>query len=399
MNEMSAGELHQILYQDNADSYPLREDFEMLRSKLNQAIQAINGVTTAASGSETSGARPYHASLGNKLDETMLGIDYVKTGFLVAERATPIMGVKVSAGKAQVNGVFVRKGYGVWARVGTTVTITEENHGRSNTQTIVIEVSSATTPLPLGEYAISNCTTNTFDITGVDSGATSGTCEFATCLGPITVPAAGKKRWDTAVIQSDNSLAIVTGADAASPTLPSRSSSQKKLGHIYMTDAQVDIQTADIRDARKEAMTGLTFLGWGPPIGAIIPWHKTLTGCPALPEEYQECDGTGVVDPESPFYGETLPDLTSGRYLKGAATSGTLGASSNKAHTHDVVGIYEHVGGTGPLIPDSVQMLPAQAASEGIQHDQLTDTGAAISSGLDDSEPKNMTAVMVMRIK
>ena len=65
------------------------------------------------------------------------------------------------------------------------------------------------------------------------------------------------------------------------------------------------------------------------PIGAVVPWLKTLTGCPALPAGWVECDGSVLSDAESPFDGETIPDLNGdNRFLRGNSTSGGTGGSS-----------------------------------------------------------------------
>lgn len=413
MAEITASELLNIAYQDDADSYPFRKNFEALRVGHNQNSQAIAGLGTAASGAEISTARPYHASLLDRLNDTGIGFNYVKTGFVVSERSTPSMGVKVSAGKAQVGGSHIRKGYGSWARVGTTITITEENHGRANGQTVSIDVSSATTPLPLGEYTIGNVTANTFDITGVNSDATIGTCEHGTCLGTITAPAAN--RWDTVAIASDNSLSVVTGTSNALPVLPSLASTQKKLSHLYLTSAHTTIVNADCRDARKESFAGHDFIGMTEQIGTVKGWHKTFASV-TLEEEYKECDGTEVTDPESPYYRLTIPDLNGGaRFLKGAATSGTLEASANKLHNHTITDpTHTHAthgylasGGapqeqitipTGGYSDTTVNTLTLTNNATGQTVSVLTGITLA-DQGATDAVPKNMTVVWIMRIK
>jgi hypothetical protein len=64
---------------------------------------------------------------------------------------------------------------GAWTRVAAVVTITDTAHGLSNGDAVVVTVSSDSTALPLGVYTIANVTANTFDVTGVDAGGTSGT--------------------------------------------------------------------------------------------------------------------------------------------------------------------------------------------------------------------------------
>lgn len=75
------------------------------------------------------------------------------------------------------------------------------------------------------------------------------------------------------------------------------------------------------------------------PIGGIIPWAKTITGVPALPACWQECDGSVISDAESPMNGQNTPNLnTTQRFLRGASTSGGTGGADTVAHTHDYSG-------------------------------------------------------------
>lgn len=84
-----------------------------------------------------------------------------------------------------------------------------------------------------------------------------------------------------------------------------------------------------------------------PPIGAILPWAKTLTGVPALPANYHECDGSVLSDAGSPLNGQTLPNLNGTtdadkRFLRGATTSGGTGGTYQ--HNHGQAG-----GGEGSV--------------------------------------------------
>lgn len=82
--------------------------------------------------------------------------------------------------------------------------------------------------------------------------------------------------------------------------------------------------------------TGKLALGI-PPVGAILPWAKTLTGVPALPSGYVECDGSVLSDAGSPLNGQTIPDLNgSNQFMRGNSTSGGTGgvASHSLQHTH-----------------------------------------------------------------
>jgi len=74
------------------------------------------------------------------------------------------------------------------------------------------------------------------------------------------------------------------------------------------------------------------------PIGGIISWAKTLTGVPALPNSYLECDGAVISDADSPLNGETLPNLNGAtdatkKFLRGNTTSGSTGGSATHGHS------------------------------------------------------------------
>ena len=82
-----------------------------------------------------------------------------------------------------------------------------------------------------------------------------------------------------------------------------------------------------------------------PPIGVVMPWLKTMTGMPTLPDGWVECNGQTLSDSDSPFDGETIPDLNNNDlFLRGNATSGgtggadtsTLATTNLPAHTHTI---------------------------------------------------------------
>jgi microcystin-dependent protein len=71
------------------------------------------------------------------------------------------------------------------------------------------------------------------------------------------------------------------------------------------------------------------------PIGAIVPWHKSLPGTPPLPPGWVECNGQVLNDSASPFHGQTVPDLNStGRFLRGGTTSGIEQDDAVQDHGH-----------------------------------------------------------------
>lgn len=71
------------------------------------------------------------------------------------------------------------------------------------------------------------------------------------------------------------------------------------------------------------------------PIGGIMWWYKNLTGVPALPSGWVECNGQVLSDPDSLLNGRTMPNINgAGYFLRGSATAGTIQASQNLQHTH-----------------------------------------------------------------
>ncbi len=71
-----------------------------------------------------------------------------------------------------------------------------------------------------------------------------------------------------------------------------------------------------------------------PPIGAILPWAKSLAGVPALPTGWVECNGQTLSDAASPLNGQVIPNLNGeNRFLRGNATSGGTGGAASHYHT------------------------------------------------------------------
>lgn len=71
------------------------------------------------------------------------------------------------------------------------------------------------------------------------------------------------------------------------------------------------------------------------PVGGIIWWYKGLTGVPALPSGWVECNGQVLSDAESLLNGQTMPNInTAGRFIRGSATAGTTQSSQNLQHAH-----------------------------------------------------------------
>ena len=92
-------------------------------------------------------------------------------------------------------------------------------------------------------------------------------------------------------------------------------------------------------------LTNISFSVGYVPIGSIISWAKDIPGVPSLSDNFVECNGQTLDDPESPLHGQVIPDLNGeNRFLRGDSTSGgtggkstvTLTVSQIPSHSHDV---------------------------------------------------------------
>lgn len=70
-----------------------------------------------------------------------------------------------------------------WARAAAVITVTNVAHGLTTGNTITVNASSDTTALPLGSYVVTVTGVDTFTITGVDAGGTSGTSGNTYAIG------------------------------------------------------------------------------------------------------------------------------------------------------------------------------------------------------------------------
>lgn len=241
----------QINFQDPKRSAPVRKNFNDKDAEVNDLQSQLNSVLTPPAGNEVTNARDAHVTLRERLrSATKANENQVITGFDVLEQAVPDMTIKVKAGEAIANGVAVVKGFGTWDRVTTVITMTELSHGLINGDNIFVDVSSDAGSIPLTEYIVANKTTDTFEITGVDTGAASGTVEYSRYSGTITAPT--NKRWDVVVIDSGNTISIVSGNDSNDRIFPAISISQRPIALIDMDSATATITDSLITDISKQ---------------------------------------------------------------------------------------------------------------------------------------------------
>jgi hypothetical protein len=171
-------------------------------------------------------------------------------------------------------------------------------------------------------------------------------------------------------------------------------------GQIYAGDFDIDINK--VGDTRNRVDV---------PIGSIIAWHKSFANTPSLPNNFLECDGSVINDSDSPYNGQTLPNLNGdARFLRGGAVSGTeqddamqriTGSCSStllSANSMTGTGVFtEAIIGTPSIEADN--------AAEGTEYTGYTfdsaDSVAPNAAKTDDEEtrPINMSVVWIMRIK
>lgn len=136
-----------------------------------------------------------------------------------------------------------------------------------------------------------------------------------------------------------------------------------------------------------------------PPIGAIFAWHKDLPNTPSLPDGWVECNGQLLSDPDSPYNGQTMPDLNStpagnegGRFLRGSTHSGDTQTDEFRSHVHGPPG-----GATGFLVyegPTSGSYFDAI-----VPNNRAEIVGVTGGTGGAETRPINMSVVWIMRVK
>lgn len=152
--------------------------------------------------------------------------------------------------------------------------------------------------------------------------------------------------------------------------------------------------------------------GWFPsvPIGAMIPWHKSLTGVPDLPECWAECDGSVVTDVESTLFGQTLPDSNGDEvFLRGGSVSGVSQLDALQGHRHkfnspqgnDATAVdYSTNQESGTADRDRITKGgDTAAANDFFITDPVTDGVNGTPRTADETRPVNMSVVWIMRIK
>ena len=134
------------------------------------------------------------------------------------------------------------------------------------------------------------------------------------------------------------------------------------------------------RDVRRNAIASVTVAQQLSPIGSIVAWAKTLSGVPALPAGWIQCDGQILSDVDSLLDGTTIPDLNGGnRFLRGNAASGGTGGSETMNHTHSISNDGQSAAGGAAYYALNAATTNSQSSSE--------------------NRPPFYTVVWIMRIK
>lgn len=153
-----------------------------------------------------------------------------------------------------------------------------------------------------------------------------------------------------------------------------------------------------------------------PPVGSIVAWHPAMFpgSPPSLPSGWARCDGQLLSDAQSPLNGRTLPNLNGQHlFLRGATSSGTVQDDRMQTHRHLDSGhqhgftrprwfSFETANGEYIYNPESAA-ADGQTSTTHTGHAQLGDpvdsNGAATVRHGDETRPKNMGVVWIMRVR
>ena len=144
-----------------------------------------------------------------------------------------------------------------------------------------------------------------------------------------------------------------------------------------------------------------------PPIGAIMGWHKSFSNTPSLQEGWVECNGQTLSDSDSPYNGQTIPDLNgssgSQRFLYGDTTSGTTGGVGSHLHIWSTTPASGNTYGLGYSTVDygsdaSVRSYNSAGTLENISNTGTLVRGTHYTQKVNNTPP-HFTVVWIMRVK
>ncbi len=145
-----------------------------------------------------------------------------------------------------------------------------------------------------------------------------------------------------------------------------------------------------------------------PPIGAIVAWHKNLTGMPDLPDNFVECNGSEILDSDSPLFGQHSPNLngsikswnSKGSFLRGGSSSGEFQNDAFQGHNVQLNGSHSWAVNEGWYAPLQGSYIHGDHYNSSFEEGKLLPDG---SNGdlrtASETRPVNMSVVWIMRIK
>ncbi|MFN3780659.1 MAG: hypothetical protein ACK4SO_00615, partial [Candidatus Kapaibacteriota bacterium] len=149
-----------------------------------------------------------------------------------------------------------------------------------------------------------------------------------------------------------------------------------------------------------------------PPIGSIIAWHKDFTNTPALPYGWVECNGQTLNDPASPYHNQVIPNLNGDpngadspglsekakMFLRGGTTSGIGQNDAFQGHRHsiDTDGARKR---TYALLTYDWALGNYSPLANITVGDPISDGTNGTPRTADETRPKNMSVVWIMRVK
>ncbi len=148
-----------------------------------------------------------------------------------------------------------------------------------------------------------------------------------------------------------------------------------------------------------------------PPIGSIIAWHKSMSGTPSLPYGWVECNGQTLNDVASPYHNQTIPNLNgnpsganspglsekASMFLRGGTTSGTGQNDAFQGHKHSITSnAIAYLYGGMDVDEEAEIGLPSATIEVG---NPISDGTNGTPRTANETRPKNMTVVWIMRVK
>ena len=138
------------------------------------------------------------------------------------------------------------------------------------------------------------------------------------------------------------------------------------------------------------------------PIGTILPWAKSRSNTPPLPENFAECNGQTIDDAESPYDGQTLPDLNgNNRFLRGNSTSGGTGGEDSVQLSVSEMPSHNHTIKWRNTYLDTGDWMITGTSQTTDRTNGSSDISVRPSGGDEahENRPPFFDVVMVMRIK